>query len=210
MGHERPNDRRGFIHKKLIGAVGGFLSGGPTGAISGFVTGGRKSPGRFPISSFGPGQCPPGTPGCPPSLRGPVQQPTSGIRGFIERALPFGRTGFEDVPFGDAVVGQFGAGLEPAVYESTTRRCPRGAVLATDGLCYNRRDISNRNRMWPRGRRPLLTGGDMRCITIAARAGRRLETKTKQLRRMGMMKALPRPRKGKTVLIESGAGSIVT
>ena len=29
-----------FVHKRLIGAVGGFLTGGPLGAISGFASGG--------------------------------------------------------------------------------------------------------------------------------------------------------------------------
>jgi len=37
------------------------------------------------------------------------------------------------------------------------------------------------------GTRPLLTGGEMRCIRIASRAAGRLKTKTKQLQKMGML-----------------------
>ena len=37
---ERPNDKRGFIHNRLIGGVTGFLGGGPLGAVSGFLRGG--------------------------------------------------------------------------------------------------------------------------------------------------------------------------
>jgi len=38
-------DRRGFVHKRLIGAVGGFISGGGIpGAVAGFISGGGGSP----------------------------------------------------------------------------------------------------------------------------------------------------------------------
>jgi len=40
---DRPNDSRGFIHKRIGGAVGGFLTGGVTGAIGGFARGGRAT-----------------------------------------------------------------------------------------------------------------------------------------------------------------------
>jgi len=93
---------------------------------------------------------------------------------------------------GTAVMGQFGAALQPLVASSTTLRCLRGMVLGMDNLCYNRRDLKNDERKWPRGRRPLLTGGEMRCISVASRAASKLETKTKQLRKMGMLKPLPK------------------
>lgn len=49
LGQCGRTESREFIHKKLFGAVGGFLSGGPLGAARGFVTGGgRKSPGPPP------------------------------------------------------------------------------------------------------------------------------------------------------------------
>jgi len=95
---------------------------------------------------------------------------------------------------GDAVMGQFGAALQPGVMMIQRSVCLPGMQLAKDGLCYNKGAITNSQRMWPRGRRPLLTGGDMRAIGIAARAGSKLDRTTKRLRALGMMKALPKGR----------------
>jgi len=89
--------------------------------------------------------------------------------------------------FGAAEQGQFGAGLVPASGAVFTRKCPRGAVLGKDGLCYNKGAISNTQRMWPRGRRPLLTGGEMRCIGIANRAAGKVKRTEKRLVKMGML-----------------------
>ena len=102
--------------------------------------------------------------------------------------------GFDDpsTGAGAAVRGRFGAAMEPVHEPTITRKCLRGMVLGIDGLCYNKRDIKNAERWWPRGRRPLLTGGEMRAISVAARAASKLETKTKQLRKMGMLKPLPK------------------
>jgi len=109
---------------------------------------------------------------------------------------PFGRgRGAERAPVGDAVMGQFGAALEPGVQIIERSVCLPGMQLAKDGLCYNKGAITNSQRMWPRGRRPLLTGGDMRAIGIASRAGSKLDRTTKRLRALGMMKKLPTPRK---------------
>jgi len=95
---------------------------------------------------------------------------------------------------GDAVMGQFGAALEPGVMMIERSVCLPGMQLAKDGLCYNKGAITNSQRMWPRGRRPLLTGGDMNAISIASRAGSKLDRTTKRLRALGMMKALPKGR----------------
>lgn len=97
-------------------------------------------------------------------------------------------------PVGDAVMGQFGAALQPGMMQIERSVCLPGMQLAKDGLCYNKGAITNSQRMWPRGRRPLLTGGDMRAIGIAARAGAKLDRTTKRLRGLGMMKALPKGR----------------
>ena len=94
-------------------------------------------------------------------------------------------------PVGDAVMGQFGAALQPGTMMIERSVCLPGMQLAKDGLCYNKGAITNSQRMWPRGRRPLLTGGDMRAIGIAARAGAKLDRTTKRLRALGMMKKLP-------------------
>jgi len=95
---------------------------------------------------------------------------------------------------GDAVMGQFGAALQPGMMTIERSVCLPGMQLAKDGLCYNKGAITNSQRMWPRGRRPLLTGGDMRAIGIASRAGSKLDRTTKRLRALGMMKALPKGR----------------
>jgi len=198
----RPGDVRNFVHKRIIGAIGGVIggiaSGGPLGAIGGglkgFFGGGRKGPPPpsvipqttvFP--GFAPQRCPPGfftdsRGECVPL----TTRPTTGFKGARERFFPGGQTGFQD--FGEAVMGQFGAALEPGFRESSTAVCPPGTVLGIDRLCYNKGDIKNKERAWPRGRKPLLTGGEMRCISIAAGAAKRLERKTKQLQSLGMLK----------------------
>jgi len=183
----RPGDVRNFIHKRIIGAVGGFIGGGPLGAVGGFLGGGRKP--QFPVQTFAPtsAMCPPGFGMNANGQCVPLQgRPKTGIVEFFRRKIPGGETGLEE--FGEAVMGQFGAALQPAQIPSSRLRCPRGSVLGTDELCYNRRDLKNDERKWPRGTRPLLTGGDMRCIRIASAAAKKLQRKEKQLQAMGMLK----------------------
>jgi len=168
-------------------------------------SGAEKEFGR--IAKFGGGLLGFGGPGadCPSPARinprtGICETPVEGVRGRIERALPGGRSGFEVTgPVGEAVMGRFGAGLVPGSMMVDRAVCLRGMQLGVDGLCYNKGQITNKQRMWPRGRRPLLTGGDMRAIGIAARAGTKLERTTSRLRNLGMMKALPKPRKAKAL-----------
>ena len=96
---------------------------------------------------------------------------------------------------GEATMGRYGAALIPGSKLIDRAVCLPGMQLGDDGLCYNKAAITNKQRMWPRGRRPLLTGGDMNAIAIAARAGAKLDRTTKRLRTLGMMKKLPAPRK---------------
>ena len=111
-----------------------------------------------------------------------------------EQALLRGSLGLErDPAAGVAVMGRFGAGFEPSVMMTDTRRCGRGAVLGVDGICYNKRDLRNDERFWPRGRRPLLTGGEMRAISTASSAAKKLQRKQKQLESLGLLKK-PAPR----------------
>ncbi len=216
----KPGDRRGFLHKRIFGAIGGFLGGGgPIGGIKGFLSGGsggESAAAERRRICLQPGITDKATAqecrriiGCPPGWRelengecvpggfgpgvgtacqpGTIPDPQGG--GFcISPISPFGQG---RTP-GNAVMGRHGAALEPDVLTVGVRRCIRGMVLGNDGLCYNKRDISNKDRQHPRGRRPLLTGGEMRCISIASRAARKLETKEKQLRKMGMLKPLPK------------------
>lgn len=100
-------------------------------------------------------------------------------------------------PTGETVMGRYGAGVVPGSMVIDRAVCGKSMRLGDDGICYNKTQISNKQRMWPRGRRPLLTGGDMRAISIAARSGRRLDDTAGKLRGMGLMKPLPKPRKAK-------------
>ena len=201
----RPGDVRNFVHKRIFGAVkgavGGFISGGPVGAFTGGVSGFTRGGGlRTTPVSFAPAR------GCPAGF---IMDPRTGecieLRGrarpgvlpAIQRTLPGGFTGRTE--FGEAVLGRFGAALEPGVREMDTLVCPRGTVLGLDDLCYNRRDIKNSERKWPRGTRPLLTGGDMRAIRIASAAANKLQAKQKQLREMGMLPPAPKARKRKAL-----------
>lgn len=112
---------------------------------------------------------------------------------------------------GEAVMGQYGAGLVPGSMPIDRAVCLKGMQLGNDGVCYNKAQITNKQRMWPAGRRPLLSGGDMRAIGIAARAGRRLEGATKRLQKMGMMKKPARRGRPLTTrhqaLLEAHAGT---
>lgn len=94
-------------------------------------------------------------------------------------------------PPGEAVMGRYGAALAPGSMMIDRATCLRGMQLGDDGLCYNKGQISNKQRMWPAGRKPLLTGGEMRAITVAATAGRRLERASKRLQKIGLMKKPP-------------------
>ena len=91
-------------------------------------------------------------------------------------------------PVGEAVMGRYGAGLVPGSRMIDRAICLRGMQLGNDGLCYNKGQIKNSERMWPRGRRPLLTGGDMRAISIASRAANRLTRTAVRLQEIGLIK----------------------
>ncbi len=137
----------------------------------GFAPSGIIAPPTIP--GFGPAGD-----GCDPPL---IADP----RGFcVAPTSPVGAAAF----MGEAVVGQFGAAMVPGSQIVDRATCMRGMQLGSDGLCYNRGQITNKQRMWPAGRKPLLTGGEMRAISVAGRAGRRLEGATKRLQRLGLMK----------------------
>ena len=219
----RPGDQRGFIHKKILGGISkiaGIASvvGIPgAGAVSTIARGlagrGRTVPrtqtaritrfseaekliGRqlklgeprfrtLSTSAFaGPnGDC---------LIPGMRRDPGTGQCKFFlgERAGPDG--GFA---LGEPVLGQYGAGIVPGSMVIDRAVCGKGMQLGNDGVCYNKSQISNKQRMWPAGRRPLLTGGDMRAISIASRAGTRMDKATSRLRKLGMMKKAPVARK---------------
>jgi len=97
-------------------------------------------------------------------------------------------TGVDPTPVGETVMGQYGPALVPGGKVIDRKICLRGMQLGSDGLCYNKGQIKNSQRLWPRGRQPLLTGGEMRAIGIANVAANRLERTTRRLQKIGMMK----------------------
>jgi len=217
MNHP-PNDVRGFVHKRLLGGAAGFFSGGPLGALTGFARAGRgnqvatavkfgvdttdrqrehtahghlllASGQRTGLAHGGPATPPPGKCRLPAIQVGnrcvDITAAPIGGRPFVS---PLTQTSGVGAPVGDAVMGRFGAALVPGSRIIDRAVCLRGMVVAVDGLCYNRSQIKNSERMWPRGRRPLLTGGDMRAIGIAARAASRLTRTAIRLHEIGLIK----------------------
>ncbi len=203
VGFRPPNDSRGFVHKRIGRGLKKFVTSGfnPLAGIGGFVSGGGECPSGM-VRVVGPG---PNETRCVVQTRsttialapsGPCRFPlrpdpvTGRCRVFIgdrpgrdTSPLQLG----PGVPVGDATMGRYGAALVPGSRVIDRAVCLRGMVLGDDNLCYNRSQISNKERMWPRGRRPLLSGGDMRAISIASRAASRLTRTAQRLQEIGLI-----------------------
>jgi len=110
---------------------------------------------------------------------------------------------------GEAVMGRYGAGLVPALAIRQTNECLPGMVLGDDMICYNRGQVPNSRRRWPKGRKPLLTGGEMNAITTAARAARRVKATTKKLQALGMLERPKSRRPPKQPLRLAPAGTSI-
>jgi len=223
----RPGDERAFLHKKIFGGISriadvaagiGIPGARIVSSITGRVAGGPRPPAR---RSFGRGRTPPpppiqiipqtfapeitpttfpgqpfhgngngggGSEACPPPLR------RSPAGNCIFPGSPRGAEVFR----GEVIAGQYGAGFVAGSRIVDVATCTRGTVLGKDGICYA--NLANKNRLYPRGRRPLLTGGDMRAISRARTAGNRLANAKQDLLAIGMLKAAgPRKRRKKTV-----------
>jgi len=116
----------------------------------------------------------------------------------------------EGVGGGDAIMGRYGAGYTPDVDQRVHLNCLPGDVLGTDNICYPKRSLRNDERKYPRGRRPLLTGGEMRAISIASGAARRVARTQKRLQKLGMLpKPAARKAAPKQKLIAGGPGITV-
>lgn len=126
---------------------------------------------------------------------------TTSILGRCVDLQPGGATqgGGVMLSYGEAVMGRYGPALVPAQAATVIRRCPRGAVLGNDGLCYNRKDLAKRDRMHIPARKPLLTGGDLNAISRANRAANKLKAQQKRLQQMGMLPKPTRARRGPAV-----------
>ena len=122
-------------------------------------------------------------------------EPGSGGGGCADPRLeptgPGGRCEFPGSPasgMGELRKGRYGPAEEPFFETRNIRSCLAGFVLGDDSLCYKKGTISNKQRMWPKGTAPLLTGGQMKAIRVAAGAGAKLDRTTKRLQRLGFMK----------------------
>lgn len=163
-----------------------------TGALSTVLSGGAGS-------NLAAGSCPPGSRRIPPFIGPCVNTPGGPVTG-----------GGVILSQGEAVMARYGAALVPQSEAVTVRRCPRGAVLAKDGYCYNKSQLRRGDRMWVPGRKPLLTGGEMNALTVAARVTSRIEAKTKALQRMGLMKKPHTGRRGSSRSSASSARGPIT
>jgi len=216
FGTER-SEQRGFIHSRIkrgiVGGIKGIIKSGPLGALPGAARGFFGGGGGTTVSVV-PGRCPPGflatagggcapigavplvsgVPALPPSVPGATGRagcPPGTVwdpqgQFCVSPKSPVGKRALGD-QFGEAVMGRYGAALIPDIQSRTVSDCPRGTVLGDDDLCYNKRDLRNSERKWPVGRKPLLTGGEVRAIGIASAAAKRLTAKTKMLESMGML-----------------------
>lgn len=184
--YAKPNDSRSFLHKSRLGrAFGGLVTGGPLAAAAAFATpssqkrpSGRTGgqPAVVRLSTFArTGRC----------ARGRTRVGNKCVK---LSAFPPGGVPFTTQASGEAQMGQFGAGLTPLTDTRTVRSCLPGMVLGSDGLCYNRRDIRNSDREWPRGTRPLGTPGEMAALRKAAAFGRRMEGAVKRMQKIGVLK----------------------
>ncbi len=225
----RPGDERGFVHKRigkfLKGPLGEAALGIGTSFVSGLVGGRGKSRPTVPrtqtsrVTGFSDAEKELGRSikfggngggrgsGGGRVLGGEIGSCPRGFRPDFITGICEPAAGQE---FGEAVMGRYGAGLVPGSRLIDRAVCLSGMVVGDDGICYNRAQISNKQRMWPAGRKPLLTGGEMNAIRIADRAKGRVARTAK---RLGIQPASSRRRKrlppGRGLTIkEAGAGSV--
>lgn len=131
----KPNDQRNFVHKRIIGAVGGFIGGGPGGAVKGFFgSGGGRSAGNIPKAAIIRGG-----PGALPFTRTLPIVPTPGIRGLGQRLIPGGATGFQ---VGAPMTGN---GCPSGFHPNKTDYMTQSGFVAAGSKCVKnrRRNLSN-------------------------------------------------------------------
>jgi len=240
----KPGDERGIIHRRFIGAARGFVTGGPLGAAAGFAAGGGGGGGGTAL----PLRIPAFVTGTPLAFiqqnidRFSWEQIAAALGINIGRVKQIAQEGvaggsgvcqppmiwngeFCETPgspaggVGEAVLGRYGAALEPMFHTVNKMVCLPGMVLGkpeASGLsfCYNKGAISNKERLWPKGRSPLLTGGEMAAIAKAASAAKKFQRTGARFKALGLIKT-PAPRKQKALpatrtvkVLESGPGSV--
>lgn len=209
-------EARGFVHKRFKRAIGGAFSslvqgGNPiVGAGRAFVGGGGNTAppppelatstgGAFPKGFFG-GKTRADRGGCPSGMQmfpdGHCHRRAAALllhpqAAVAQGALPGGDefTSFDDGG-GAAVMGRYGRAMAPVIRMAETRDCLPGMVLGDDNLCYDtgKGGITNKQRKYPRGTRPLGTPGEMAALNKAAKFGKRMETTVKKMQKIGVLK----------------------
>jgi len=114
-----PNERRNFVHRRIGGAIKGFITGGPTGAIAGAITSGGNG-GRSPGHR-----------------RGPTPAQLEGIRVHAAHGHGIREHSFltpENLRRAGVPVGNL---QHPRTGLTGSGPCPDGAIVGPDGLCIN-------------------------------------------------------------------------
>lgn len=113
---------------------------------------------------------------CPPGFQANPQTGVCEVIGIVgagQRFFPGGQTGTLPTVqegYGDAVVGAWGKpALVPAQAQGVTLRCPPGAVLGKDNLCYEKSSIPNSSRKWPKPTKPPISRADWKALQTADR-----------------------------------------
>jgi len=133
---QKPGDKRAFVHKRILRAAGGFVSGGFSGAARGFFSSGRgavaprNSGGRRPQPRQMQARRPP-----PPARVIPVP----GIAGAFQRAIPGGKTGLM------VAAAPAGGGCPQGFHPNKSDYMTRAGFVAEGTKCVRnrRRNLSN-------------------------------------------------------------------
>jgi len=133
---QKPGDKRAFVHKRLLRAAGGFLSGGPGGAVKGFFRPGFSTRPAVGGRGFRPSPITPATRRTPGSRR---VIPMPGFRGLAQRIIPGGGTGL-------MVAGQgAGGGCPQGFHPNKSDYMTQAGFVAQGTKCVRnrRRNLSN-------------------------------------------------------------------
>ena len=182
---ERPAESRGFVHKRIGGALGGLLSGGPVGAIGGFLTGGGDPvipTGTTDFTSRNGARAPDTAP-CPGMWSVRYQGKCIDLTALGPGGRP-AITG-QDPRASGPFVGADHHPHEPFYDQVTVRRCDKGHVLSWRGFCVSKKDIKNSDRMYPKPPRPLGTRSELKAVRVASSFGKRLKKNEKRLKKLG-------------------------
>jgi len=175
------------IHRTIAAVIPGLCSFFPEGSTARTLceavpSGGQTGcmPGEFKddfgiCRSLGAG----GQTGCPPGqfrdLQGNCRDLTEDITTPAEGAFPRGASMHNGGPSGHTDTA-------PVTFNQKVRRCNRWSVLGKDGWCHPKKNISNKEREWPKPRKALGTPGELNAVSTASRFAKRLVANEKKLR----------------------------